>query len=148
MITRDQMGMAADMSLSEWEAALDVSYPAQPSQVPAIRRAVADIARERGAEDHKVVQITLAVSEAATNAVLHAYRHEPGARERDVRVVVLADDARALDIRVRDRGVGPLPRPDSPGLGLGLGLMAHDADAFEIRAAPDGGTEVVLRFEL
>jgi hypothetical protein len=31
---------------------------------------------------------------------------------------------------------------------LGLGLMAHDADAFEIRAGPEGGTEVVLRFEL
>jgi serine/threonine-protein kinase RsbW len=104
------------------------------------------IARERGAGQHTVVQIKLAVSEAATNAVLHAYRDAAGAGE--VRVVVRAHDESALDITVRDNGVGPLPRPDSPGLGLGLGLMAHDADGFEIRAVPEGGTEVVLRFEL
>jgi len=30
-------------------AVLDATFPAQPSQVPAIRRAVAEIARERGA---------------------------------------------------------------------------------------------------
>lgn len=136
------------MTLSEWDSALDASYPAQPSQVPAIRRAVAEIARERGATQHTIVQITLAVSEAATNAVLHAYREQPARGEGEVRVVVRAKDESCLDIRVRDRGVGPLPRPDSPGLGLGFGLMAHDADAFEIRAVPDGGTEVALRFEL
>jgi len=132
----------------EWEAALDATFPAQPSQVPAIRRAVAEIARERGAPQHTVVQIKLAVSEAATNAVLHAYRDRATARPGDVRVVVHAKDASCLDIRVRDHGVGPLPRRDSPGLGLGLEFMAHDADGFEIRAVPGGGTEVVLRFAL
>ena len=136
------------MPVPEWEAALDARFPAQPSQVPAIRKAVAEIARQRGAAQHTVVQITLAVSEAATNAVLHAYRDGVSAREGDVRVVVRAKDESTLDIRVRDRGVGPLPRADSPGLGLGMGLMAHDADSFEIRAVPEGGTEVVLRFEL
>lgn len=136
------------MPSPEWEAALDARFPAQPSQIPAIRRAVAEIARERGATQHTLVQITLAVSEAATNAVLHAYRDEASDREGDVRVVVRAQDESTLDIRVRDRGVGPVPRSDSPGLGLGLGLMAHDAAGFEIRAVPEGGTEVVLRFEL
>lgn len=134
----------------QWEAELDASYPAQPSQIPAIRRAVADIARARGAGRSTIVQIKLAVSEAATNAVLHAYRDGAAVREgeRDVRVVVRADGRSCLDIRVRDRGVGPRPRPDSPGLGLGLGLIAHDADDFEIRALPEGGTEVALRFAL
>lgn len=136
------------MSSSSWEAELDASYPAQPSQIRAIRRAVADIARNRGAGPSKVVQITLAVSEAASNAVLHAYRDGPSAAERDVRVVVLAQDESCLDVRIRDCGVGPSPRPDSPGLGLGLGLMAHETDRFEIRTAAGGGTEVVLRFEL
>lgn len=136
------------MPTSRWERALDASYPAQPSQVAAIRRAVADVARERGAGSSTIVQINLAVSEAATNAVLHAYRDGAAARDGDVRVVVRAHDKSCLDVRVRDRGVGPRPRPDSPGLGLGLGLMAHDADQFEIRALPEGGTEVVLRFDL
>ena len=136
------------MVATQWEAALDASYPAEPSQVPAIRRAVADIARRRGARDAKLVQITLAVSEAASNAVLHAYRNEPAAHDGDVRVVVRACDASMLDVRIRDRGVGPMPRTDSPGLGLGLCLMARETERFEIRAAPGGGTEVVLRFVL
>jgi serine/threonine-protein kinase RsbW len=128
-------------------AALDATFPAQPAQVPAIRRAVAEIARECGAAHQTLVQIKLAVSEAATNAVLHAYRDASGPAG-DVRVVVRATQESGLDIRVRDEGVGPLPRCDSPGLGFGLGLMAHDADAFELRAVPGGGTEVVLRFAL
>lgn len=136
------------MPVSEWEAALDVSYPAQPSQIPQIRRAVAEIARDRGAPESKLIQITLAVSEAASNAVLHAYRDRDRPPGGAVHVVVLARDKDAIDVRIRDRGVGPGPRPDSPGLGLGLRLMAHDADCFEMRPAADGGTEVVLRFEL
>ena len=144
------MGYADYMtSSSARAAALDATVPAQPAQVPAIRRAVAEIAREWGAGQQTIVQIKLAVSEAATNAVLHAYRdgaNLPGAG--DVRVVVRATRESGLDIRVRDHGVGPLPRCDSPGLGLGIGLMAHDADSFELRAIPGGGTEVVLRFAL
>ena len=142
------MGNPGHMPVSEWEAALDVSYPAQPSQIRSIRRAVADIARARGAPESKLVQINLAVSEAASNAILHAYRDPEMGGDGDVRVVVLAHDESCIDVRIRDRGVGPRPRPDSPGLGLGLRLMAHDADGFQIRPVADGGTEVVLRFEL
>jgi serine/threonine-protein kinase RsbW/stage II sporulation protein AB (anti-sigma F factor) len=148
VIAQHTPGKAVAMPFSEWEPELDASYPAQPSQVPAIRRAVAEVARARGAEQHTVVQITLAVSEAATNAVLHAYRGPAADRPGDVRVVVRAEDESALIVQVRDHGIGPLPRSDSPGLGLGMSLMAHDADAFEIRPVPEGGTEVVLRFEL
>ncbi len=53
-----------------------------------------------------------------------------------------------LDVSIRDRGVGLSPRVDSPGLGLGLSLMAHETEQFETGAAPQGGTEVVLRFAL
>ena len=136
------------MFVPQWEPALDASFPAVSSQVPAIRNAVADIARERGARDAKLVQIGLAVSEAASNAVLHAYRDARAAPDGDVRVVVRAIDASLLDICIRDRGVGPLPRDDSPGLGLGLNIMARDADLLEIRALPEGGTEVIMRFAL
>jgi serine/threonine-protein kinase RsbW/stage II sporulation protein AB (anti-sigma F factor) len=135
------------MTSSPRAPALDATFPAQPAQVPAIRRAVAEIARECGAAQHTIVQIKLAVSEAATNAVLHAYR-DAKAAAGNVRVVVRATQDSGLDIRVRDEGIGPLPRRDSPGLGLGLDLMARDADSFELRAVPGGGTEVVLRFAL
>ncbi len=136
------------MDATERPPALDASFPALPAQIAAMRRAVVDVARCHGARDAVLVQIRLAVSEAATNAVLHAYRDRAPAAGDDVRVVVLAHRRGSIEILVRDRGLGPASRPDSPGLGLGLRIMARASDRFEIRAAPGGGTEVVLGFAL
>jgi serine/threonine-protein kinase RsbW/stage II sporulation protein AB (anti-sigma F factor) len=136
------------MSVTERQAALDVSYPANAAHVPAIRRAVATVARRFGASADALVQINLAVTEAATNAVVHAYRDRPPARAGRVHVVVALDAPGCLGVRVRDHGVGLSPRPDSPGLGLGLGLMAHKSDRLDVRAPSGGGTEVALRFRL
>lgn len=135
------------MSLAEHEAALDHKYPAVASQVPAIRRDVGAAARDVGAAEDVLLQINLAVSEAATNAVQHAYRDRSAADAGDVRVVVRASDD-LLAVHVRDEGSGLAPRADSPGLGLGLCLMAHETDRFEIRKGGDGGTEIVLHFQL
>jgi anti-sigma regulatory factor (Ser/Thr protein kinase) len=109
------------------------------------RRVVLDWAR-RHVEDRAVLSdLALAVTEAATNAVLHAYRdrEEPG--------TVIIDAERFSDhvcIAVRDEGTGLSPRVDSPGLGLGLGLIAQVADSADVRAPESGGTEVVMRFNL
>jgi len=56
------------MSLVEEEAVLDLSYPALATQIPAIRRAVSEAARDLGAGEDALLRINLAVSEAATNA--------------------------------------------------------------------------------
>jgi serine/threonine-protein kinase RsbW/stage II sporulation protein AB (anti-sigma F factor) len=109
------------------------------------RRAVVDWAR-RHVEDRAVLSdIALAVTEAATNAVLHAYRDrtEPGAV-----IVEVEDHDGYVCVYVRDEGSGLAPRVDSPGLGLGLGLIAQVADAADVRAPETGGTEVVMRFNL
>ena len=135
------------MSVLEQEAALDVRYPALASQVPVIRRDVGDVARGFGADHDVLPQINLAVTEAATNAIQHAYRDRAPADAGDVRVVVRSCDDQ-LVVHVHDHGTGPTPRPDSPGLGLGLCLMAHETARFEIRNGSGGGTEVVLHFEL
>lgn len=135
------------MSLAKQEAALDISYPALASQIPAIRHDVGEVAREVGADDYVLLQVNLAVSEAATNAIQHAYRDRPAADAGDVRVVVRASDD-LLAVHIHDDGIGLTPRTDSPGLGLGLCLMAHETARFEIRKRLDGGTEVVLHFQL
>ena len=133
------------MALREAGPALDTVYPAHAARVAEIRRDVANIAAVFGADEPVLLRIALAVSEAATNAILHAYRGK--AVDGDVRVLVhWADEF--LDVSVCDDGIGMAPRPDSPGLGLGLGLMAHEASHCEIRDSPTGGTEVALRFEL
>ena len=135
------------MSLAEQEAAPGIRYPAHASQIPAIRRGVAEVARDLGADDDVLLQVNLAVSEAATNAVQHAYRDRAPADAGDVRVVVRGEGGH-LVVHIYDDGMGLTPRCDSPGLGLGLCLMAHETDRFEIRKTPEGGTEVVLHFLL
>jgi serine/threonine-protein kinase RsbW/stage II sporulation protein AB (anti-sigma F factor) len=109
------------------------------------RRAVLDWAR-RHVEDRAVLSdIALAVTEAATNAVLHAYRDREQPGRVSVRVERSADH---LCVCVRDEGSGLVPRVDSPGLGLGLGLIAQVADSADVRAPETGGTEVVMRFSV
>lgn len=133
------------MATTDSAPALDAVYPARPRRVAQIRRDVNDIASGVGADEATLLQIGLAVSEAATNAVLHAYRG--GLAAGDVRVLVAHRDD-FLDVSISDDGVGMSPRADSPGMGLGLSLIAHEAHSFEIRTPADGGTEVVLRFAL
>lgn len=136
------------MTPTDLAAALDLRYPARPSQVALIRQAVGDIASEFGASEAVLLQINLAVSEAATNAILHAYRDRAENDAGDVRVVVRPSIDGLLAVHVSDEGVGLIPRTDSPGMGLGLSLMAHETECFEVRKAPAGGTEVVLSFRL
>ena len=131
------------MALTDTADGLDYSCVAHPTQVAGIRRAVSELARRCGACQATLTRIELAVTEAATNVVLHAYR-DPGATGR-IHVVTRCADG-LLGISIRDDGVGMSPNPDSPGLGLGLSLIAHEADRCEVRAASGGGTEVLMSF--
>ena len=84
--------------------------------------------------------MALAVSEAITNAVLHAYREEQAG---PMRVVACAEPDR-LVVVVRDYGCGMSPHPDSPGLGLGLSVIGRLAAELSIER-PDDGTGTRLR---
>ena len=86
--------------------------------------------------------VRLAVSEAATNAVVHAYRDAAG----DLAVRASATDAELLVV-VSDTGIGLGPRPDSPGLGLGMPLIASVTSRFRI-VSGEAGTEVHMTFPL
>ena len=89
------------------------------------------MAEREGAPETARSALALALTEACTNVVLHAYvdaDDAPGYLEiRACRV-----DA-VLTVEVADDGRGMVPRIESPGLGLGLGLIAQMADVFEIR---------------
>jgi serine/threonine-protein kinase RsbW/stage II sporulation protein AB (anti-sigma F factor) len=110
-------------------ATLSHSLPATADSVGRLRRAVANFAARHGASDRSLESVNLALSEALTNVVLHAYRD--AARPGPVLVVAVVRD-RALVVTIADEGCGMTPRPDSPGLGLGMGLIARLADTFEV----------------
>jgi hypothetical protein len=91
-----------------------------------------------------VSDIQLAVSEAVTNAVMHAYRRD--AQPGDVEVHA-AMTSGWFEVRVVDGGSGMKPRNDSPGVGLGLPLIYRLADQVEVRERADGnGMELCMRF--
>jgi len=108
-----------------------------------VRHEVRDYAERNGAADPNAV--ALAVTEAITNAVVHAYvdAAEPG--EIEVVLQRVPDDD-AIEILVCDEGRGMMPRTDSPGLGLGLPLVATLAERFEVEARTGGGTRVLMAF--
>jgi len=86
--------------------------------------------------------LAVAVSEALTNAILHAYVGL-APQDVDVRVDLTAD---AVVVVVGDRGRGMQPRSDSPGIGLGLPLIASLSQRFDVAARPGGGTNLTLWF--
>jgi len=92
-----------------------------------------------------LADIALAITEATTNAVLHAYR---GWERPGTIVVEVARREQQLWFYVRDAGGGLQPRLDSPGLGLGLGLIAQVCDQSDVRSGASGGTEVAMRFDI
>jgi serine/threonine-protein kinase RsbW len=85
------------------------------------------------------------VSEAITNAVVHAYVDETEPGEVEVVVQRMPENG-GLEIFVCDEGRGMMPRTDSPGIGLGLPLVATLAERFEIQTREGGGTRVLMAF--
>jgi serine/threonine-protein kinase RsbW len=120
----------------------EATFPSTPPGVGAMRREVAAFARRAGMDEEGTSALRLAVSEAATNAIVHAYRDCHGLLE--VRAHVDGDE---LLVVVRDTGSGLAPRPDSPGLGLGMPLMASVTRRFRVESTGEG-TAVHMAFPL
>ena len=119
------------------------SFPAVPESVAQARSAAREVAARYGADDGVLASMVLCVSEAVTNAVVHAYHdRSPGEVEFEANQV-----GGFLCLYVRDSGRGMRPRPDSPGAGFGLPLISRLATEMSV-SSRDGGTEMVMRFNL
>jgi anti-sigma regulatory factor (Ser/Thr protein kinase) len=118
---------------------LEIELPAQPRSVASARHAVEDFCASE-ALDHQAVAI--AVSEAVTNAVIHAY---PAGVDGRVRLVATLQPA-SLVITIADRGRGMTVRADRPGLGVGLDLIAQLSNGVEIDDR-SSGTTLTMHFD-
>jgi anti-sigma regulatory factor (Ser/Thr protein kinase) len=135
--------MARDDLGDDVPPALSRGYSAVADSVPLARNALVSLAEAAGAETGQLEAVRLAVSEALTNAVIHAFPARPG------RIQVTAwAGPREFVIEIADNGLGFQPGDDTPGLGVGLGLIAQVTDDFDIRQPQSGGTEVRMRFRL
>jgi serine/threonine-protein kinase RsbW len=117
----------------------------------AVRDFVSDAAREFGFADEDVNKIALAVDEACTNVIKHAYRFEP---DKDITVTVRPNNA-AFEISIMDSGTGFDPtRLHTPDMqdyfshfrkgGLGVYLMKRLMDKVEYEMDPGKRNEVRL----
>jgi anti-sigma regulatory factor (Ser/Thr protein kinase) len=120
---------------------LELRLEAIPASIGHVRHEVVSFAKRHALAD--LGDVALAITEAATNAVVHAYRDgESGL----MRVVACARQDGLLVV-VRDYGCGMQPNPDSPGLGLGLSVIGAVAKEMNIeRPDKGGGTRIRIHF--
>jgi anti-sigma regulatory factor (Ser/Thr protein kinase) len=140
LLPADDDGSAAHavLRLATLDTALEISRPADTVEAGLLRRIVAAWVAQHEELRTRDDEIVLAVHEAVTNCVRHAYRGTRG-RVR-VRCAMYASQ---VEFRVRDWGAWRTPDPQIAH--RGIQLMDGLADDVEIEHLPDG-TEVALRF--
>lgn len=117
----------------------------------AVREFVSDAARQFGFSDEDVSKIALAVDEACTNIIKHAYRYDPN---RHITIAVHGEDA-AFQVVITDTGLQFHPEAvHSPDMreymqnyrrgGLGIYLMKSLMDKVEYNMEPGKPNEVRL----
>lgn len=129
--------------LSKVQEELNEPYPAVAGSVPQVRLAVTQFATRSGIAGEPLEAIRLAVTEAVTNVVKHAYPKRTGAFH-----VTAAVAGRELRVLVSDDGCGYQTPAQSPGLGWGLTLIARHSEKYVITERATGGTEVRMRFPI
>jgi serine/threonine-protein kinase RsbW len=123
---------------------MQLALPARAENIAIVRHAFGALGDVYALDAQILSDIRLAVTEACTNVVVHAY---PDGEEGPMEVLatLLGDE---LIVVVRDEGRGIGPRPDSPGLGLGLPLIASLAESLQLGHDLQERTEVRMTFSL
>jgi serine/threonine-protein kinase RsbW len=130
--------------------AIRLTIPAKPEYITLGRLALTGIARVRAEPLRQEVlgDLKLALTEACTNSVRHAYGHDEGTVEI---VYELYDDKLVVEVVDEGEGFEPPAAPSSAledeelaEGGLGIAIIQALADEFEIRERAQGGSS--LRF--
>lgn len=133
---------------------MKIEIPALGRNESFARNVVAGFAVECAPTVGEISDIKTAVSEAVTNAVVHAYD-----QENDSNLIEIAadiDDDNTLTVSVRDFGRGiedvaearePFftTKPDAERSGMGFTIIETFMDDLEVESAPGKGTTVIMR---
>jgi anti-sigma regulatory factor (Ser/Thr protein kinase) len=120
-----------------------LTVPARATNVPLVRQVLAGLVDAHDVDPALCADMKIAVTEACTNVVVHAYPDGDGPLETTMTML-----PGNLVVSVRDRGLDFKPLPSDPGgtpLGFGLALIASLSDEFGIRSGASG-TEVQMLF--
>jgi anti-sigma regulatory factor (Ser/Thr protein kinase) len=135
--SEDDVAVLAVRYLGNAPSAFRWRRPARASELSVMRRVMTSWLESAGVDRDDVALIAVAVSEAVTNSIEHAYGRHEGWVEIEAR-----QEEGAVELVVRDGGRW---RPKALGSGgRGLGLIGRLMDEFELRRA-EQGTEVWMR---
>jgi len=125
-------------------------FTSDPESVRELRTLIGDQLHQfwsQAADETAICQLQLAVSEAATNIILHGYQREPG---RQIEMILKIDDEFA-DVLLRHSGCDfqaeqvPLPNFDGRAeSGYGLYLIRKSVDELQYSRHHDGRCQIHL----
>jgi serine/threonine-protein kinase RsbW len=138
--------------MNAMEQLISLDIPARGEYVVLCRLALTGLLRDRGFSEDAVADLRLAITEACTNSIRHAYPDDQGDvgqvhvsyEMQDDRVVLIVqdqglgfDDNRSEPPRAAD---DPLPTEG----GMGMAIIQSVVDEFRIEQPSNGGTRLVL----
>ena len=133
---RDDVAIVAIQN-SEIADDLHLQLRADPKVLAEVRHVLRRWLRHQGADDTQTLEITLAVSEACTNAIEHAYSPAPA----EFSLTATVQDG-VLRFVVSDGGRWRPPRGQDRG--RGLTIIRAAMDDVEVKSS-ESGTEIVMR---
>lgn len=126
---------------------VSLEFPPKAQFVALARLALTGVCRTHGFADDDIADLKLAITEACSNSIRHAYSDvQIDSETVDVTYAVAGD---RLTIEVSDRGrgfdwTGPT-EDEMPEGGLGISIIQAVCDEFEVRRPGDGqGATLVL----
>lgn len=138
----------------KFENNMVLQFPSKSCNESFARSAVACFAAQLDPTMEELGDIRTAVSEAVTNAIVHAYPDELGTVT--IRCRILKDNV--LDVVIKDKGVGitdieQAKRPmfttgGAERSGMGFTIMESFMTTFELSSEPGKGTTVHMRKKL
>ena len=130
---------------------IKLEFPSNSSNEGFARAAAAAFASQLDPTMEELGDLRTAVSEAVTNAIVHAYPDSIGRVSLRMRIV----DGNVVELTVRDwgRGIEDVERAMTPlytsggeeRSGMGFTIMSSFMDRLRVRSAPGRGTTVIMR---
>lgn len=130
---------------------IKIEFPARSVNEGFARAAAAAFAVQLDPTLDELGDVKTAVSEAVTNAIVHAYPDEAGPVQ--MRLRILEGDQLEITVRDRGRGIPDIHKAMEPMYttggddrsGMGFTIMGSFMDGLRVRSAPDKGTTVTMK---